>query len=86
MILGLDYESLFQSREPFFNGELLNPRHHIAHGRKRPMEYKAYVEVHDYILGIMDDYLNAILNEAKAKSYLAQTLVQEEAVFNAALI
>ena len=70
-ILNLDYNALFQQRAPFIDCEILNPRHHIAHGRRRPMEHNAYIEVHDYILGILDNYKDAIINEAVSDSFLA---------------
>jgi len=69
-ILGLDYDSLFRSREHFIDGELLNPRHQIAHGRNRPIRYESYIEVYNYVLLIIDNYLDAIMFEANSESYL----------------
>jgi hypothetical protein len=71
IILGLNYEILFQPRAPFIDGELLNPRHQIAHGRRLPIRYESYVEVHDYVLSILDEYLDAVMYVANNQAYLA---------------
>ena len=63
-ILGLDYSSLFLLRERFINSELLNLRHSIAHGERRPIKIQELDDAKNFVLRIMDDYSSAIIEAA----------------------
>ena len=55
-ILGIDYNSLFQLREPFIDRELLNPRNSVAHGERRQISLQELNAVAEFVLEIMDKY------------------------------
>lgn len=69
-VLGIDYDKLFLLREPFINSELLSPRHSVAHGERRPITSDELSAATQFVLEVMDEYKNSILEAAAAKSYL----------------
>lgn len=72
-ILGIDYEHLFQLREPFINAELLKPRHSVAHGEKRQISIQELDEVSEFVLESIDAYKDSILDAAKSNRHLRLT-------------
>lgn len=69
-VLGISYEDLFQLREPFINGELLKPRHAVAHGEKRLINEEELNHVVDFVLEIIEKYKESIINAATNNSHL----------------
>ena len=69
-ILGLDYSSLFLLRERFINSELLNLRHCIAHGERRPIKIQELDDAKNFVLRIMDDYSSAIIEAAMNNTHM----------------
>lgn len=69
-ILGLNYNELFQLREPFIDSELLKPRHSVAHGELRPITLNELDAVSDFVLDILDKYKNSIIEAADSNRHL----------------
>ena len=76
-ILDIDYEQLFQLREPFINFNLLKPRHSVVHGEKRPISVEELNSVSEFVLGIMDSYKDSILEAARNNKHLRVSVQQE---------
>ena len=65
-ILGINYNELFQLREPFIDGELLKPRHSVAHGERRPITPSEL----DSVVEIIDKYKYSIINAAENNRHM----------------
>jgi len=66
--LGLDY-SRFATKEKLIDEKLLKNRNSIAHGRYSLVGFEEYLELHDEMYGIMQDFYNQIENSAFLGSY-----------------
>jgi len=66
--LGLDY-SAFATKEILIDERLLKQRNDIAHGKYLPINEKFYVELHEEILGLMELFLNQVINAASLNQY-----------------
>ena len=69
-ILGIDYAELFQLREPFINGELLKPRHSVAHGERRSISIDELNAAVDFVTDIMDKYKMAVYKAAENNRHM----------------
>ena len=69
-ILGLDYDSMFKMKESFINSELLNVRHSIAHGERRPIKHSEFEDAKRFVLRIMDDFSSAIIEAATENAHM----------------
>lgn len=69
-ILGINYETLFQLREPFIDGELLKPRHSVAHGERRPISLAELNAAADFVLDILDKYKDSIIDAAENNRHM----------------
>lgn len=69
--LGLDY-SRFATKEKLIDERLLKHRNQIAHGQFLIVTVADYVELHDEILAIMQDFYNQIDNAATSGTYKRQ--------------
>jgi MAE_28990/MAE_18760-like HEPN len=67
--LGLDY-SRFATKEKLIDEKLLANRNQIAHGRYLLVSHGEYLDLHDEILGIMQELRNQIENAAFTGAYL----------------
>ena len=72
-ILGINYDDLFQLREPFINSELLKPRHSVAHGERRQISVSELNAVSDFVLDMIDKYKNSIIGAAESNRHLRAT-------------
>lgn len=69
-ILGIDYENLFSLRAPFIDGELLKPRHAVAHGERRNISPEELADATTFVLEIIDKYKNCIIDAAESDRHL----------------
>lgn len=69
-ILGLDYDELFQLREPFINSVLLKPRHSVAHGERRSITKDELDAAADFVLEIIDKYKDSVIDAAENNRHL----------------
>lgn len=69
-ILGINYNELFQLREPFIDGELLKPRHSVAHGERRPITPSELDSAADFVVEIIDKYKYSIINAAENNRHM----------------
>ena len=67
-ILGLDY-SRFATKEKLIDEKLLKNRNSIAHGQYLLVDFDEYLNLHDEILGIMQDFYNQVENSAFTGAY-----------------
>jgi len=70
--LGLDY-SRFLTKEKLIDEKLLGNRNSIAHGQHSLVDFDEYLDLHDEMLGIMQDFYNQIDNAAFTGAYRRQT-------------
>ena len=70
MMLGLDY-SRFQTKEKLLDERLLKNRNSIAHGRYLQVDFNEYIDLHDEVVGMMNDFYNQIENAAITGGYMA---------------
>jgi len=68
LTLGLDY-SRFSTKEKLLDEKLLNNRNRIAHGQHSMVGYEEYIELHDEMLAIMQDFYNQVDNDANLGGY-----------------
>ena len=66
--LGLDY-SRFATKEKLIDEKLLRNRNSIAHGQFLLVNFKEYMDLHEEILGIMQDFYNQVENSAFTGAY-----------------
>ncbi len=69
-VLGLDYDDLFQLREPFINFELLKPRHSVAHGERRPITVDELDAAASFVVEIIDKFKDSIVDAAESNRHL----------------
>ena len=69
-ILGLNYNELFQLREPFIDGELLKPRHSVVHGERRSIAINELDAAADFVVDIIDQYKDSIIGAAENNRHL----------------
>jgi hypothetical protein len=67
--LGLDY-SFYETKEAIINEQLLKRRNGITHGEYLSLDREEYQQLHDEILGMMENFRNQIENNAIQKLYL----------------
>lgn len=67
-ILGLDY-SRFSTKEKLLDEKLLRNRNRIAHGQYLLIQVGEYIELHDEVLAMMQDFYNQIENSAITEAY-----------------
>lgn len=63
LTLGLDY-SRFATREKLIDEKLLANRNSIAHGRYIVVSFEEYINLHDEVLNMMQDFYNQVDNAA----------------------
>ncbi len=68
MALGLDY-SRFATKEKLIDEKLLKNRNSIAHGQYLLVSFAEYIDLHDEVLGIMQDFYNQVENSAFSGGY-----------------
>jgi hypothetical protein len=68
LILGLDY-SRFATKEKLIDEKLLKNRNSIAHGQFLLVGFDEYIELHDEMLGMMQDFYNQVDNQAFTGAY-----------------
>jgi hypothetical protein len=68
MMLGLDY-SRFSTKEKLLDEKLLKNRNRIAHGQFLLLQVKEYIDLHDEVIGMMQDFYNQIENSAFTDAY-----------------
>jgi hypothetical protein len=66
--LGLDY-SRFATKEKLIDEKLLGNRNRIAHGQYLLIGHGEYLELHDEMIGIMQELFNQIDNAAVTRAY-----------------
>lgn len=66
--LGLS-SSLLETKRHLIDYSLLRARNEIAHGRYAPIQWEAYDEMHDEILGLLAEVKTLVLDSADAKRY-----------------
>lgn len=71
-ILGINYDGIFQLREHFIDGELLKPRHAVAHGERRPIRAAELGEAASFVLEIIDKYKDSIINAAETNRHMRE--------------
>jgi len=67
-ILGLDY-SRFSTKEKLLDERLLKNRNNIAHGRHLFVTFAEYMDLHEEVFGMMQDFFNQIENAANTGAY-----------------
>jgi hypothetical protein len=67
-VLGLDY-SRFATKEKLLDEQLLQNRNSIAHGQQAMVSYDEYIDLHDEMLTIMQDFYNQVDNAAYTGGY-----------------
>ncbi len=68
LVLGLDY-SRFSTKEKLLDEKLLGNRNRIAHGQYLQVDFDEYIDLHDEMIGIMQDFYNQIDNSANRGTY-----------------
>jgi hypothetical protein len=68
-LLGLEY-SFYETKEVIINEQLLKRRNGIAHGEYLVLDNEEYQQLHDEILGMMENFRTQIENNASQKLYL----------------
>ncbi|AFZ03241.1 MAE_28990/MAE_18760 family HEPN-like nuclease [Calothrix sp. PCC 6303] len=68
-LLGLDY-SFYQTKEVIINEQLLKRRNGIAHGEYLSLDREEYQQLHNEILGMMENFRTQVENNAIQKLYL----------------
>ncbi len=68
-LLGLDY-SFYETKEVIINEQLLKRRNGIAHGEFLLLDREEYQQLHDEILGMMENFRTQIENNASLRLYL----------------
>jgi len=68
LMLGLDY-TRFSTKEKLLDERLLKNRNSIAHGQYLIVRFEEYMDLHDEMLAIMQDFYNQIENSAFSGSY-----------------
>ena len=71
LALGLDY-SRFATKEKLLDEKLLGNRNRIAHGQYSLVDFAEYLNLHDEMLGIMQDFYNQVDNSAYTGSFKLQ--------------
>jgi len=66
--LGLDY-SRFSTKEKLLDEKLLRNRNQIAHGQYLIVQYAEYIDLHDEVLAMMQDFYNQVDNSAFTHAY-----------------
>jgi hypothetical protein len=67
-MLGLDY-SRFSTKEKLLDEKLLKNRNLIAHGQYLLLQSTDYLDLHDEVLAMMQDFYNQIENSAFTEAY-----------------
>jgi MAE_28990/MAE_18760-like HEPN len=67
--LGLDY-SFYEIKEVIIDEKLLKRRNAIAHGEYLSLDREEYQQLHDEMLGMMENFRTQIENNAIQKLYL----------------
>jgi MAE_28990/MAE_18760-like HEPN len=68
-LLGLDY-SFYKKKEVIIDEQLLKRRNGIAHGEYLSLDREEYQQLHDEILGMMENFRSQVENNAIQKLYL----------------
>ena len=66
--LGLDY-SRFETKEKLLDEKLLANRNDIAHGKYLKVDQEEYLQLHQEILDMMQDFYNQVENASVTKAY-----------------
>jgi hypothetical protein len=66
--LGLD-DAQFLTRLKFIDGNLVDPRNHIAHGEGLVLPIPEYLKLHDDVMVLIETYRNLIENAALTKAF-----------------
>jgi hypothetical protein len=69
-MLGLDY-SRFATKEKLLDEKLLKNRNQIAHGQYLLVDQAEYLDLHDEVLGMMQDFYNQVENAALGGGFRA---------------
>lgn len=69
VLLGLD-DSGFETRMNFIDGSLVNPRNHVAHGEELHISAEEYEELHDSVMGLIEEFRNKLENAAATKRFM----------------
>lgn len=69
-LIGLDYNTLFKTREQFIDRELLLPRHKIAHGQHYPVSEIELAEAIEYVFTMMESIKSSIISLVESNAHL----------------
>lgn len=72
--IGLDY-SVYQLKEKIIDGKLLYYRNSIAHGEYLEIDPPTFYELHDYIVSIMQQLKDQIIDAAITENYLTTEIL-----------
>lgn len=67
-MLGLDY-SFYETKEKLLDERLLASRNNIAHGRFISVDVQDFIELHEQIIGMMEDFRSQIDNSAVLRRF-----------------
>ncbi len=76
---GLDY-SFYETKEVIINEQLLKRRNGIAHGEYLSLDREEYLQLHDEILSMMENFRTQIENNASQKLYLRNQQLPKTAI------
>jgi hypothetical protein len=67
--LGLD-EGPYLTKKHIIDDRLLDKRNHIAHGEELSVKLQDYLELHDEVIGLLDNFRTQLENSCVQKQYL----------------
>lgn len=70
-MLGLDY-SLFETKEKLIDERLLRARNNVAHGKDFIVTYGGFMELHEEVIELLNQFNNQISNAVFMKTYRQQ--------------
>ena len=73
-ILGLD-TTKFNTRMPFIDSNLVNPRNHVAHGEALNITSAEYEILHEDVLSLIESFRTEVENAAATKAYIKRVAV-----------
>lgn len=74
--LGLDI-SPYETKSKLIDESLVDRRNHIAHGEPLDIGVKEYLELHDEVMGLLEDFRNQIQNAAATDRFLKTRISSE---------
>lgn len=66
--IGIPYEP-FETKQKMIDEKLLGNRNQIAHGIDLEVDYEEYINTHETILEVMQEYFNRVSNSAELKQF-----------------